>query len=173
MRRSLFLKSSRASEAASHQLQPRYVVHIAWSFCVGGTQIPFRMCASGCRPRIGTPFGGRYGHSYRLAVDRDWRGGRKCHRLVPVGRLWGGGSFHSTQAGGIWRNLMPGNLAKFLPFLDEATRAELFGSIFLAAKYPLGDPIRTGVIQGGQEFSRFFTHHFTYRDPRAQPTARR
>ena len=50
---------------------------------------------------------------------------------------------------------MPGNLARFLPFLDEATRAELFGSILLAAKYPLGDPIRTGVIQGGQNFSRF------------------
>jgi len=54
---------------------------------------------------------------------------------------------------------MPGNLARFLPFLDEATRAELFGSILLAVKYPLGDPIRTGVIQGGQAshvFCRFF-----------------
>ena len=79
----------------------------------------------------------------------------------------------SEAAGGIWRNLMPANLARFLPFLDEATRAELFGSILLAAKYPLGDPIRTGVIQGEQEFSRFFAHHFTYRDPRTQPTARR
>ena len=49
---------------------------------------------------------------------------------------------------------MPGYLAKFLPFLDEATRAELFGSISLAAEYPSGDPIRTGVIQGELGFSR-------------------
>lgn len=49
---------------------------------------------------------------------------------------------------------MPDNLARFLPFLDEATRAELFGSISLATEYPLGDPIRKGVIQGEQELSR-------------------
>ena len=58
---------------------------------------------------------------------------------------------------------MPGYLAKFLPFLDEATRAKLFGSISLAAEYPSGDPIRTGVIQGEQVFSRFITLiFFTY-----------
>ena len=66
-------------------------------------------------------------------------------------------------AGGIWRNLMPGNLAKFLPFLDEATRAKLFGSISLAAEYPLGDPIRTGVIQGERELSGLDSDHFTHR----------
>jgi hypothetical protein len=43
---------------------------------------------------------------------------------------------------------MPTELAKNLPFLDEATRAQLFGSIASAAAYPRGDPIREGVIIG-------------------------
>jgi len=67
---------------------------------------------------------------------------------------------------------MPGNLAKFLPFLDEATRAQLFGSISLAAEYPLGDPIRTGVIQGEQELPLSRLIILLINDPRMQPIAR-
>ena len=71
-------------------------------------------------------------------------------------------------AGGIWRKVMSGNLAKFLPFMDEATRAEVCDSIYLAVKYPLGDPIRTDVIQGEWELSRLV---LLIGDPRAQPIA--
>jgi hypothetical protein len=42
---------------------------------------------------------------------------------------------------------MPGALAQNLPSLSVEKRAELFGSITAAAEYPMGDPIRTGVIQ--------------------------
>lgn len=43
---------------------------------------------------------------------------------------------------------MPKNLAKYLPFLSDAERKELFGSITDVIKYPRGDPTREGVISG-------------------------
>jgi uncharacterized protein with ACT and thioredoxin-like domain len=43
---------------------------------------------------------------------------------------------------------MPAALAKHLPFLSPSKRAELFGSITAAAEYPMGDPVRVGVIAG-------------------------
>lgn len=43
---------------------------------------------------------------------------------------------------------MPQNLAKFLPDLPQELRDTLFGSITMAAGYPLGDPTREGVISG-------------------------
>jgi hypothetical protein len=43
---------------------------------------------------------------------------------------------------------MPANLEKYLPWLSDEQRAELYGSITLAASYPLGDPVREGVISG-------------------------
>ncbi|KAH6874654.1 ferrichrome-type siderophore transporter [Coprinopsis sp. MPI-PUGE-AT-0042] len=57
-----------------------------------------------------------------------------------------GGAIGAAIAGAIWTSQMPDELAKNLPFLDEATRAKLFGSITAAATYPRGDPIREGVI---------------------------
>jgi len=41
---------------------------------------------------------------------------------------------------------MPKELAKHLPFLNETTRAQLFGSIALVGAYPVDDPIRVGAI---------------------------
>ena len=58
------------------------VLYIARSFRIGGTQVPWPMSVSGCRSGIRTTFGGRYGHSDRLAVDGNWRSCWKCHRLV-------------------------------------------------------------------------------------------
>jgi hypothetical protein len=43
---------------------------------------------------------------------------------------------------------MPANLEKYLPWLSDEQRAELYGSITLAASYPRGDPVRDGVIDG-------------------------
>lgn len=51
-------------------------------------------------------------------------------------------------AGAIWSNTMPANLEKYLPWLSDEQRAELYGSITLAASYPRGDPVRDGVING-------------------------
>lgn len=45
---------------------------------------------------------------------------------------------------------MPDKLAQYLPFLSEAERKELYGSITQAAAKPRGDPIREGVIQGAK-----------------------
>jgi len=41
---------------------------------------------------------------------------------------------------------MPDQLLKNLPFLDDATRTQLYGSLYAAAAYPRGHPIREGVI---------------------------
>ncbi|KAG1847454.1 major facilitator superfamily domain-containing protein [Suillus tomentosus] len=57
-----------------------------------------------------------------------------------------GGAVGNACAGAIWSNTMPGNLEKYLPSLTNEERAELFGSIRSAASYPLGHPIREGVI---------------------------
>lgn len=57
-----------------------------------------------------------------------------------------GGAVGNACAGAIWSNTMPANLEKYLPWLTDEKRAELFGSITLAASYPLGDPVREGVI---------------------------
>jgi MFS family permease len=57
-----------------------------------------------------------------------------------------GGAVGNACAGAIWSNTMPENLAKYLPWLTDEQRAELYGSITLAASYPRGDPVREGVI---------------------------
>jgi MFS family permease len=57
-----------------------------------------------------------------------------------------GGAVGNACAGAIWSNTMPDNLEKYLPWLTDEQRAELFGSITSAASYPLGDPVREGVI---------------------------
>lgn len=48
---------------------------------------------------------------------------------------------------------MPDNLEKYLPWLTDEQRAELYGSITLAASYPRGDPVREGVINGAFEIA--------------------
>ncbi|KAG2338806.1 drug:h+ antiporter [Suillus weaverae] len=57
-----------------------------------------------------------------------------------------GGAVGNACAGAIWSNTMPVNLEKYLPWLTDEQRAELYGSITLAASYPRGDPVREGVI---------------------------
>ncbi|TFK23755.1 ferrichrome-type siderophore transporter [Coprinopsis marcescibilis] len=57
-----------------------------------------------------------------------------------------GGAIGTAIAGAIWTSLMPDQLAKHLPFLDEATRTQLYGSLYVAAAEPRGSPIREGVI---------------------------
>ncbi|KAG0701988.1 major facilitator superfamily domain-containing protein [Suillus ampliporus] len=57
-----------------------------------------------------------------------------------------GGAVGNACAGAIWSNTMPGNLAKYLPWMTDEQRAELYGSIDLVQSYPRGDPVREGVI---------------------------
>ncbi|KAF8880998.1 drug:h+ antiporter [Infundibulicybe gibba] len=57
-----------------------------------------------------------------------------------------GGAIGSAIAGAIWSNMMPRRLEKYLPFLNETARTELYESIITASAKPRGDPIREGVI---------------------------
>ncbi|KAF9489910.1 drug:h+ antiporter [Pleurotus eryngii] len=57
-----------------------------------------------------------------------------------------GGAVGSAVAGAIWTNTMPGKISQYLPFLPEADRQQLFGSIVYAASFPRGHPVREGVI---------------------------
>ncbi|CAG8718768.1 104_t:CDS:2, partial [Acaulospora colombiana] len=58
-----------------------------------------------------------------------------------------GGAIGSAIGGAIWTQIMPRNIAKHLPDVDEATRAELFGSIVSIVSRPADDPVRLGVVQ--------------------------
>ncbi|KAH7884054.1 major facilitator superfamily domain-containing protein [Phlebopus sp. FC_14] len=58
-----------------------------------------------------------------------------------------GGAVGNACAGAIWSNTMPANLEKYLPWLTDAQRAELYGSITSVTSSPRGDPVRKGVIQ--------------------------
>ncbi|KAG2131593.1 major facilitator superfamily domain-containing protein [Suillus bovinus] len=65
-----------------------------------------------------------------------------------------GGAVGNACAGAIWSNTMPFNLEKYLPWLTNEERAELYGSIKLAASYPLGHPVREGVISAYDDTMR-------------------
>ncbi|KAF9229770.1 MFS general substrate transporter [Gyrodon lividus] len=58
-----------------------------------------------------------------------------------------GGAVGNACAGAIWSNTMPTNLEKYLPWLTDEQRAELYGSITSVTSSPRGDPVREGVIQ--------------------------
>jgi hypothetical protein len=51
-------------------------------------------------------------------------------------------------AGAIWSNTMPHQLDLHLPFLNATERAQIYGSITIAARESLDSPIRQGVITG-------------------------
>ncbi|EAU93687.1 ferrichrome-type siderophore transporter [Coprinopsis cinerea okayama7 len=57
-----------------------------------------------------------------------------------------GGAVGNAIAGAVWTSLMPDQLAKHLPMLDQATRDQLFGSIVAVSAEPRGHPIREAVI---------------------------
>ncbi|KAH7922339.1 hypothetical protein BV22DRAFT_1121535 [Leucogyrophana mollusca] len=57
-----------------------------------------------------------------------------------------GGAVGNACAGAIWSNTMPSNLEKYLPWLTDAQRAALYGSITSVTSSPRGDPVREGVI---------------------------
>ncbi|KAI5993196.1 hypothetical protein EDC04DRAFT_1276352 [Pisolithus marmoratus] len=58
-----------------------------------------------------------------------------------------GAATGNACAGAIWSNTMPGNLEKYLPWLSNKQRAELYGSITSVTSLPRGNPVREGVIQ--------------------------
>ncbi|KAI6102704.1 major facilitator superfamily domain-containing protein [Pisolithus croceorrhizus] len=58
-----------------------------------------------------------------------------------------GSATGNACAGAIWSNTMPGNLDKYLPWLTDEQRAELYGSITSVTSLPRGNPVREGVIQ--------------------------
>ena len=50
---------------------------------------------------------------------------------------------------------MPGNLERYLSWLTDAERADLYGSITSVTDLPLGDPVREGVAQGERRFRSY------------------
>ena len=70
--------------------------------------------------------------------------------VIALVLLWTeiGGGVGGSVAGAIWAGAMPGRLRAHLPWLDEAERGALFGSITDVRKRPLGDPVRMGVVAG-------------------------
>ncbi|KAG8752254.1 hypothetical protein FRC14_007194 [Serendipita sp. 396] len=57
-----------------------------------------------------------------------------------------GGAIGSAIAGAIWTNLMPRNLAKYLPNVSEEERNRLYGSTISIAMLDPSDPVRIGAI---------------------------
>ncbi|KIN99039.1 hypothetical protein M404DRAFT_16569 [Pisolithus tinctorius Marx 270] len=58
-----------------------------------------------------------------------------------------GGAAGNACAGAIWSNTMPRNLEKYLPWLTDVQRADLYGSITSVTSLPRGNPVREGAIQ--------------------------
>ncbi|KIJ51356.1 hypothetical protein M422DRAFT_43910 [Sphaerobolus stellatus SS14] len=52
---------------------------------------------------------------------------------------------------------MPARLAKHLPFLSQADRDTLYGSLYAVAAYPQGDPVRAGVILAYSDVMKIMT----------------
>jgi hypothetical protein len=89
-----------------------------------------------------TEIGGAIGSAIGVFTQPEHFSERKTYFFCTLGCRW------SLLAGALWTNIMPGKLEKHLPFLTEAKREELFGSITSVMTSPRGDPVREGVIQG-------------------------
>ncbi|KIM27656.1 hypothetical protein M408DRAFT_16535 [Serendipita vermifera MAFF 305830] len=57
-----------------------------------------------------------------------------------------GGAIGSAIAGAIWTNVMPANLAKYIPQISQEERDTLFGSIITIGSLDPSDPVRQGAI---------------------------
>ncbi|KAF5327482.1 hypothetical protein D9619_005131 [Psilocybe cf. subviscida] len=68
-----------------------------------------------------------------------------------------GGAIGTAISGGIWSHMMPARLAHHLPFLSDADRALLFGSIYGATQFPRGNPVREGVILAYDDVMKILT----------------
>lgn len=58
-----------------------------------------------------------------------------------------GNSVGSAIATAAWTGSMPNQLARYVPTDNTTLLDELYGSIYVIASYPAGDPIREGAIQ--------------------------
>ncbi|KAF9049078.1 ferrichrome-type siderophore transporter [Panaeolus papilionaceus] len=68
-----------------------------------------------------------------------------------------GGAIGSAIAGAIWTHLMPGRLAFHLPFVPEADRQVLYGSILAASTFPRDSPVRLGAIAAYDDVMKVMT----------------
>ncbi|KAF4609696.1 hypothetical protein D9613_012060 [Agrocybe pediades] len=68
-----------------------------------------------------------------------------------------GGAIGSAIAGSIWTDLMPQKLALHLPFIDEETRAALYGSLTSILLLERDDPIRQGVTAAYDDVMKIMT----------------
>ncbi|KAF5326811.1 hypothetical protein D9619_005127 [Psilocybe cf. subviscida] len=68
-----------------------------------------------------------------------------------------GGAIGTAISGGIWSHMMPARLAHHLPFLSDADRAMLFGSIYGGTQFPRGNPVREGVILAYDDVMKILT----------------
>jgi len=58
-----------------------------------------------------------------------------------------GGAIGSSMSGAIWTNTLPGALADKLPEASKHLAAEIYGSLVVQLSYPMGDPVRTAIIE--------------------------
>lgn len=68
---------------------------------------------------------------------------------------WLGGSIGSTISGAIWTNTFENAIIKQLPDLDLETVEAIYSDITVQLSYPVGDPIRTGLIAAYGECQRY------------------
>jgi len=65
-----------------------------------------------------------------------------------------GSSIGYAIAGGLWTNILPAKLNEFLPADVKNMSATIYGDITLQLEYPIGNPIRDGVIAAYADVQR-------------------
>lgn len=68
---------------------------------------------------------------------------------------WLGGSIGSTVSGAIWTNTFEKALIRHLPDLDLETIESIYNDLTVQLEYPVGDSVRTGIIQAYGDGQRY------------------
>ncbi|GAB1196234.1 hypothetical protein APSETT444_005502 [Aspergillus pseudonomiae] len=65
-----------------------------------------------------------------------------------------GGAIGTSVAGAIWRSNLPRKLSMYLPDEAKGQAKSIFGSIVVAQKYPVGEPVRIAIDRSYRESQR-------------------
>lgn len=82
------------------------------------------------------------------------------HQEIAVGlAMWGlfgsiGASIGLAIAGGLWNNILPVQLLKFLPEGSKDQMLTIFGDINVQKSYPMGSPVRDAIIAAYADVQR-------------------
>jgi hypothetical protein len=82
------------------------------------------------------------------------------HQEIAVGlAMWGlfgsiGASIGLAIAGGLWNNILPVQLLKFLPEESKDQMLTIFGDIEVQKSYPMGSPVRNAIIAAYADVQR-------------------